>query len=78
MVKSQDFAEEAEQIFGKEVNITKKGKRHLEAVIGSKDYKHEYCSDKVQGWRQDVISLAEIAKTQPHAAYIAPTKAYKS
>jgi hypothetical protein len=28
--------------------------------------------------RGDITSLAEIAKSQPHAAYIALTKAYKS
>ena len=77
IVKSQELAEEARQIFGKEVNITTEGKRHLGAVIGSKDYKDEYCRDKVQRWRQDIIFLAEIAKSQPHAVYIALTKAYK-
>ena len=45
IVKSQELAEEARQIFGKEVNITTEGKRHLGAVIGSKDYKDEYCRD---------------------------------
>ena len=78
IVKSQELAKEARQIFGKEVNITTEGKHHLGAVIGSKDYKDEYCRDKVQRWRQDITSLAEIAKSQPHAAYIALTKAYKS
>ena len=32
---------------GKEVNITTEGKRHARAVIGSKDYKDDYCTDKV-------------------------------
>ena len=77
IVKSQELAEEARQIFGKEVNITTEGKRHLGAVIGSKDYQDEYCGDKVQRWRQEIIFLAEIAKSQPHAVYIALTKAYK-
>ena len=78
IMKSQELAKEAEQIFGKEVNITTEGKRHLGAVIGSKEYKDEYCRDKVQEWRQDVISLAKITESQPHATYIAVTKAYKS
>ena len=50
----------------------------MEGVIGSKDYKDEYCRDKVREWRQDIISLVEIAESQPYAAYIALTKAYKS
>jgi predicted secreted protein len=71
IVKSQELTEE-------EVNITTEGKRHLAAVIGSIEYKHQYCRDKVQEWRRDITSLAEIAKSQPHAVYIALTKAYKS
>ena len=74
IVKSQELAEEAGRIFREEVNITTEGKRHLGAVIGSKDYKDQYCRDKVQGWRRDITSLAEIAKSQPHAANIALTK----
>ena len=53
-------------------------KTPLGSFIGSKDYKVEHCKDKVQGWRQDIISLAEIAKSQTHADYIALTTAYKS
>jgi hypothetical protein len=44
-VKSQGLAEEAEQIFGEEVNITTEGKRHLGAVIGSKEYKDQYIAE---------------------------------
>ena len=33
IAKSQELAEEAEQIFGKDVNIATEGKRHLGAVI---------------------------------------------
>jgi hypothetical protein len=77
IVKSQELAKEAKRIFGDEVNITTEGQRHLRAVIGSEEYKEQYCIDKVQGWKRNITSLAEIAKSQPHAAYIALTKAYK-
>ncbi|XP_028419169.1 uncharacterized protein LOC114544875 [Dendronephthya gigantea] len=78
IVKTQELAKQAEQISGEEVKITTEGKRYLGAVIGSKEYKDEYCKEKIQGWVQDISSLTEIAKSQPHAAYIALTKAYKS
>ena len=68
IVKTQDLARKAEQIFGEKVNITTEGKRHLGAVIGSKEYKDQYCRDKVQGWVRDFLSLAEITKNKPHAA----------
>ena len=46
-MKSQELADEAERVFGDEVNITMEGKRHLRAVIGSKEYKDQYCAEKV-------------------------------
>ena len=70
IVKTQDLDRKAELIFGEEVNITTEGKRRLGAVTGSKEYKDQYCRDKVQGRVRDISSLAEIANSQPHAAYI--------
>ena len=37
VVKTQDLADEAELVFGKEVKITTEGQRHQEAVIGSQE-----------------------------------------
>ena len=28
-------------------------------------------NDKVQGWTKDIVNLAEVASSQPHAAYAA-------
>ena len=78
IVKTQDLADEAELVFGEEVRITTEGQRHLGAAIGSQEYKDQYCSGKVQGWKENIELPAEIAKSQPHAAYIAFTKGYKS
>lgn len=78
IVKSQALAEEAQKVFGKEVNITVDGKRHLGAVVGSKDYKDQYCNEKVSAWRREIETLSEIATSQPHAAYVAFTKGYRS
>ncbi|CAB3982253.1 Hypothetical predicted protein [Paramuricea clavata] len=46
IVKSELLAEEAKKVFGEEVNVTTEGHGHLGAVIGSKDYKDQYCDDK--------------------------------
>jgi trehalose/maltose hydrolase-like predicted phosphorylase len=51
IVKSQELAKEAKRIFGDEVKITTEGQLHLRAVIGSEEYKEQYCRDKVQGWK---------------------------
>ena len=78
ILKSRELAEEAKRVFGEEVNITTEGQCHLGAVIASQEYKDQYCEEKVRAWKEEIERLSEIAKSQPHAAYIAFTKGYKS
>ena len=78
IVKSGELAKEAKRVFGEEVNITTEGQRHLGAVIASQEYKDQYCEEKVWAWKEEIERFSEIAKSQPHAAYIAFTKGYKS
>jgi hypothetical protein len=78
IVKSNEAAERAKTIFGDSVNITTEGKRHLGAVIGSAEYKKEYCEDKVNNWVKELTILCEIAETQPQSAYAAFTQGYRS
>ena len=59
-------------------NITTEAKRHLATVIRSKDYKDQHCNENVRGWKEEITTLADFAQSQPHAAYIASTKGYKS
>ena len=65
-------------MFGDSVNITSEGKRHLGAIIGSENYKNEYCEEIVQNWISQLKVLCEIAETQPQAAYTAFTKGFRS
>ena len=65
-------------MFDDEVNITLEGRRHLGAVIGSKEFKNQYRQEKVDKWLREMESLTEISKSQPHAAYVAFTKGFKS
>ena len=78
IVKTQEVKERAEKIFGDRVNITTEGQRHLGAVLGSKSFKDQYCEEMVDKWTTDLKVLCEIAHTQPQAAYISFTKAFKS
>ena len=78
IAKSLEISENAKLVLGDKVNITVEGKRHLGAVIGSKDYKDLYCNGKVSEWVKELTSLSDIAKTQPQAAFIAFNKGYKS
>ena len=65
-------------MFGDEVNITAEGQHHFEAVIGSQEFKDQYCREKVLGRKGEIEALSEIARSQPHTAYTVFTKAYKS
>ena len=78
IVKNAEKMKEAKETFGNTVKITQEGKRHLGAVIGSKEYKDVYCQEMVDNWTDELEKLTDIAKSQPQAAYIALTKAYKS
>ena len=78
IVKTKQIAELARSLFGDTVNITTEGKRHLGAVIGSEEYKKEYCNELVNNWVNQLNVLNDFATTQPHAAYIAYTKGFKS
>ena len=66
---------EAEVIFaGTNVKITYEGRPYLGSAIGSSLYVRQLVEEKVKGWSSDVILLAKVAQSQPHAAYSAFTK----
>ena len=69
IVKSDVLADEAKRVFGDEVNITSEGQRHFGAVIGSQEFKDQYCREKVLGRKGELEALSGIARSQPHAAY---------
>ena len=56
---------------GSNVQIIYLGHRHLGAAIGSRSFTEEYVSKKVKLWRDEIITLSNIAKTHPHSAYAA-------
>ena len=60
IVKSDALSAEAKKVFGDEVNITTGGQRHLGAVIGSRQFKDQYCREKVLGWKGELEALSEI------------------
>ena len=78
IMKNSELAGSAKKVFDDEVNTTLEGRRHLGAVIGSKEFKNQCCQEKVDKWLREIESLAEISKSQPHAAYVAFTKGFKS
>ena len=63
--------DQAKALFGEfNMQITS-GTRHLGAVLGNTGVKDQYIADKVQGWCEDIKMLADIAESEPQAAYSA-------
>ena len=70
---------EAQNLFtNSRVNIKAEGKRHLDAVIRSTEYRDEYVKDLVNDWENQLNILSTIAKTQLQAAYSAFASGFKS
>jgi hypothetical protein len=51
------------------IEINCEGTRHLGAAVGNAAFKHQYIKQKIDNWISSVKKLAEIAATQPHAAF---------
>ena len=69
-----DTAESAKEIFkGTSITISTEGKSYLGGAIGSTSFIREFVGRKVQDWVDEIKTLSNIAKTQPHAAYAAFT-----
>ena len=58
---------------GSSIKYTTDVKRHLGAVICSVCYKKEYATEKVDQWCNEIRKLAEIAISEPQAAFAAYT-----
>ena len=78
VVKDQQRAFLAEEMFEGSLNITSEGKRLLGAVVGSRCYKDEYCNEKVLKWKKQLINLCQIAESHPQLAYAAYRKGFLS
>ena len=71
VVKDPQMIDQAKALFGEfNMQITS-GTRHLGAVLGNTGVKDQYIADKVQGWCKDIKMLADIAESEPQAAYSA-------
>ena len=49
--------------------LPKAGQRHLGAAVRSAEYVAAYLDKKVACWSKQVNQLADVANTEPHAAY---------
>ena len=73
IVKPEKYDRALEVFSDSGLIVTKKGQRHLGAIIGTEEFKKEYIGEKVSEWVKEIEVLSDIAKTEPHAAYSAYT-----
>ena len=59
------------------LNITNKGKRHLDAVVGREEFRKEYVIIRVNEWVTELKLLTKIAKFYPQPAYCAFRSAFR-
>ena len=71
LVVKEEHEASAIQVFA-ETDVHSR-QRHLGAALGSKTFTEEYVSGKVQEWTKEIKRLAQVAVSQPHAAYAAFT-----
>ena len=77
-MKGEATKAEAKDKFQETVNITTEGQRHLGVVIGSSEFKGQYCAEKINKWKDELLTLSEIAETHPQMAYAVYIKGYIS
>ena len=78
MIKPE-HAEKARELYaGTGINITTEGKGHLGAAVSSRSFTEEHITAKVLKWSDEIKQLADMARTQPHAAYCAYTHGLSS
>ena len=78
LVKEEHFELATTTFQSTGVQITTEGRRLLGAPVGTSKFKDEYLNEKVSAWTRQIVQLAAIAQTQPHAAFSAFTHALLS
>ena len=77
LIVKPGILDSAKEMFnGTGINITDQGRKHLEAMVGSAEYKKDYLLEKVEEWVSSIQRLSLIAKTQPQAAYSCYVKGF--
>ena len=68
IVKESQLALAKELFRGTGVQITTEGHRLLGAPVGTRQFCERYVEDAVASWKQQLETLASVARVQPHAA----------
>ena len=78
VVKTKEQLDLARAAFdGTNLNITCEGRKYLGGFVGSAEGKTEFMKETVREWCDEVRLLAQIAKSEPQAAFTAFVGGYK-
>ena len=78
LLVKEDTYEEAMQVFGAtNIRITSSGWKYLGTTIGNEEFKSAYVRANVEEWKTELEKLADIAASQPQAAYCALNQGLK-
>ena len=70
LVTKEQHLSEAEHLFNDTgIEITTAGHRYLGGTLGSKAFREDYYLERVARWQVELTNLANMARTQPQAAY---------
>ena len=79
IVVKPELVETANEIFqGTGISISTEGRRYLGGAIGITSFRNQLIDQKVREWVEEIKTLSEIAKTEPHAAFAAFTYSLSS
>ena len=70
IIKEEKLMEAQNLFANSRENITDEGKRHLDAVIGSTEYRDWYLKYLVKAWDNQLTILSTIPEIQPQVAYL--------
>ena len=79
IVVKPELVETANEIFqGTGISISTEGRCYLGGAIGTTSFRNQLIDQKVRKWVEEIKTLSEIAKTEPHAAFAAFTHGLSS
>ena len=72
LIVKPNLVDEAKRIFnGTNINVTTEGRKYLGGFIGTDEGKSIYSHKRIEEWIEQLSSLSEIVRIEPHAAYTA-------
>ena len=77
LVTKESYLAKVREIFrDTQIKITSQGRPHLGSPLSSKESVDQFVSEKITQWSEELLLLADLAKSQPHATYAAFTHGY--